>query len=98
MANTSDGGKGDPLDPPNINITTDALSTTTPAAQRAKNVQVPPEIDQVLANYNTHHPPVNCDRPEQSSILNNNTHTLLPNNALGTPSNSHLAAPRVKND
>ena len=65
MANTSDGGKGDPLDPPNINITTDALSTTTPAAPRAKNGQFLPEFDQVLTHYSTPcPPPVAYDRSD----------------------------------
>ena len=48
MANTSDGGKGDPPDPSNYKTNTDALLTTAPAAHRAKNDQVSPDIDQVL--------------------------------------------------
>ena len=46
MANSSDGGKGDHPDPPNANINTDALSTSTPAACSAKNDSVLSKTDQ----------------------------------------------------
>ena len=45
MADTSDGGKGDPPDPSNAHITTDAPSISTPAAYCAKNDTVSSKTD-----------------------------------------------------
>jgi len=66
--------------------------TPTPSP---RPLQVPPEIVQVSTNYSTPRPPVNCDRPDQSPILNNNM-TFFPDSAPGAPSNSHLAVHRAK--
>ena len=47
MANTSDGAKGDPPDPPNATNDTDAVLTDTPLAHSTKHGSVSSKIDQV---------------------------------------------------
>mmetsp|Transcript_20891 Transcript_20891/g.46409 ORF Transcript_20891/g.46409 Transcript_20891/m.46409 type:complete len:166 (+) Transcript_20891:118-615(+) len=96
MANTSDG-KGDPPEPTNTSINTDALSLSSPAVHSPKNDQVPTEIDQDLTYYSTTRPPVDYYHPDRSPTLNNNIR-FSPDSAIGAPSNPHSAVHRAKND
>ena len=50
MANTSDGNKGDPPDPPKAHMTIDALPSDPPSVYRAKNDSIPPDTDQEMLN------------------------------------------------
>ena len=67
MANTSDGGKGVPPDPPNANPNIDNLFTIPPAAHRAQNGQFLTEIDQDMTKYSTTCPP---SRYHQLTVYN----------------------------
>ena len=48
MANASDGGKGDPPDPPNAHMNTDAIPSDPPSVYRDNEDSNPPHIDQVM--------------------------------------------------
>ena len=50
MATASDSGKGDPPDPPNAHINTDALPSDSSPVHSAKNDSIPTDIDQDLLN------------------------------------------------
>ena len=100
MANASDGGKGNPPDPPNANINPDALPSYTPAVFSAKNDSIPPEIDRVSTIYSTNTP------TSRSDLAAGNNRAPIPLR-LGTPSstnttdalsNSSPAVHRAKND
>ena len=69
MANISYGGKGNPPDPPKANINTVALSTSTPAARRAKN-------DLVLSKTDT--------ATQLSVTLNKDADVPMPNTSFPT--------------
>ena len=100
MANTSDGGKGDPPDPPNANTNNDTLSTSTPAAHSAKNDSVPTKIDRVWTNYSTTSPPAHSahsDSPNRSPIVINNA-TPHPDSTDNALSPYNPTAHSVKND
>lgn len=98
MTNASDGGKGDPLDPPNAHISTDPHSPYPPAAHGAKNDQVTSVIDQDLLNYSPTRPTAGSVRIaslNQASALDNNEPSLTDNTAL---KNSSPTAYSAKND
>ena len=72
MANTSDGGKGDPPDPSHTDKSNDTLSLLSLAVHHDNNYQVSTETDPVSPKYSANRPSVN-----PPSLANNNQSPTL---------------------
>ena len=81
MANTSDGIKGDPPDPPNAHMTTNALPSDSPSVYRAKNDSNPPDTDRDMLNASLlFHPPARTSDHDQDQDNTDMEFDTLDNN------------------